>query len=112
MEREFVLLPEFDRQWARLGFDDDDLARLQDEIKKNPKLGAVISGTGGLRKMRFAFERRGKSGSTRVLYIDMIIVETVILLGVYAKGEQETLTDAEKNNLKALVELLKDQYRD
>jgi hypothetical protein len=112
MEREFIQLPEFDRGWTRLGLSDGDLARLQEEIKKNPRLGAVIPGTGGLRKMRFAFEGRGKSGSTRILYIDILIIETVILLGVYAKGEKETLTDAEKNSLRSLVEQLKGQYRD
>ncbi len=112
MERKFIQLPEFDRQWERLGYDDDDLARLQEEIKKDPKLGVVVQGTGGIRKMRFAFKSRGKSGSTRILYIDIVIVETVILLGAYAKGEQETLSDAEKKNLKKLVDNLKAQYRD
>jgi hypothetical protein len=110
MEREFVMLPEFDKQWEKLGLDDDDLCELQDEIKKNPKLGSVIKGTGGLRKMRFAFEGSGKSGSSRVLYVDLVIAETVMLIGAYAKNMKETLTDEEKNQLKSLVKLLKSQY--
>ena len=110
MEREFVLLHEFERQWARLGFDDDDLGRLQEEIRKDPKLGAVIPGTGGVRKMRFAFEGRGKRGGTRVLYVDLLIAETVILLGAYAKNEQETLSMAEKQTLKSLAERITGQY--
>jgi hypothetical protein len=63
MTREFILLSEFDRQWARLGFDDGDLSRLQDEIKKDPKLGVVIPGTGGIRKMRFSFEGKGRAAA-------------------------------------------------
>lgn len=111
MEREFIQLPEFERQWSRLGLDDDDLAELQEEIKKDPKLGAVIPGTGGVRKMRIAFKGRGKRGSARVLYIDVFIAETILLLGAYAKSEKETLTQEEKQNIKKLAELLKGQYR-
>jgi hypothetical protein len=110
MEREFVILPEFDRQWTKLGLDDDDLARLQNQIKKYPQLGAVIRGTGGVRKLRFAFENRGKSGSTRVLYVDLVISDMVMLLTAYAKSAKNSLTDAEKNEIKALVSLLKQQY--
>jgi hypothetical protein len=36
----------------------------------NPEAGALIRGTGGLRKLRFADERRGKGkrGGLRVIY--------------------------------------------
>ena len=110
MEREFIIMPEFDRQWAKLGLKDDDLSRLQEAIRKDPKLGSVITGTGGLRKMRFAFEGRGKSGSSRVLYVDIVIAETTFLIGVYAKNEKENLTAEETHHLKVLVETLKSQY--
>jgi hypothetical protein len=39
-----------------MGLDDNDLKRLQEEILADPKIGAVLRGTGGVRKMRFAFE--------------------------------------------------------
>jgi hypothetical protein len=110
MEREFVMMPEFDRQWRKLGLNDDDLRELQDVIKNNPKLGSVVKGTGGLRKIRFAFEGAGKRGSARVLYVDLVIAETVILLGAYAKNMKEDLTEEEKNRLKALVKQLKNQF--
>ena len=32
MTREFVMLPEFDKQWKALGFSDDDLKALQEEL--------------------------------------------------------------------------------
>jgi len=112
MEREFVQLPEFNKQWTQLGFNDDDLLELEENIKKNPALGKIISGTGGVRKMRFAFEGRGKSGSARVLYIDIFVAEKVLLLGAYAKGTKDTLTQDEKNELRKLTAILKDQYRD
>ena len=46
-----------------MGLDDDDLRRLQEELLADPKVGKVMRETGGVRKMRFAFEQHGKSGS-------------------------------------------------
>lgn len=46
-----------------MGLTDADLRRLQEELLANPQIGSVMRGTGGVRKMRFAFENRGKSGS-------------------------------------------------
>lgn len=56
MTRLFVMLPEFEKQWIKMGLTDDDLKRLQYELLDNPKIGDVMQGTGGLRKVRFAFE--------------------------------------------------------
>ena len=103
MEREFVQMPEFERQWERLGFDDDHLCKLEDDIKKDPKLGVVVPGTGGLRKMRFAFEGSGKSGGARILYVDIVVTEVVLLITAYAKGEKENITDAERNMYRQLI---------
>ena len=73
MTRLFVILPEFEKQWAKMGLNDNDLKRLQSELLENPEIGAIMQGTGGLRKVRFAFENRGKSGSVRVAYVDFAI---------------------------------------
>lgn len=73
---------------------------------QNPKIGAVIRGTGKMRKMRFAFEGRGKSGSTRVCYVDFEIKETIYLLAVFAKNELENLTKEERNHLKKQIDIL------
>ena len=39
-----------------MGLTDTDLRRLQEELLANPKMGSVMQGTGGIRKLRFAFE--------------------------------------------------------
>ena len=96
-------MPEFERQWSRLKLDDDDLAFLQEEIRKNPKLGRVISGTGGLRKMRFSIHDKGKSGGVRILYVDIVITEWVYLITAYSKGEKDDISDAERNVYKQLI---------
>lgn len=106
LSRIFVELPSFMARWKALGLNDDDLLRLELDLLADPKVGAVLKGTGGVRKVRFAFENRGKSGSIRVIYIDFEIYEKIFLLTAYAKAGQDTLSKAERNDLKQLVEIL------
>ena len=106
LSRLFVELPSFSAKWKALGLTDEDLRRLEWSLLENPKVGPVMRGTGGIRKVRFAFENRGKSGSVRVIYIDFEIYEKIYLLSVFAKADQENLTQAERNGLKKLVEIL------
>lgn len=106
LSRIFVELPSFIARWKSLGLTDDDLLRLEIDLLSDPKIGAVMQGTGGVRKVRFAFENRGKSGSIRVIYIDFEVYEKIFLLTAYAKADQSSLTKKERNALKGLVELL------
>ncbi len=108
MTREFVELPGFRSDWKELGMTDADLKRLQHELLMNPEVGAIMQETGGVRKMRFSYEHRGKSGSIRVVYIDFELRERIYLLAAFAKNVQTNLTKAERNNLKKLVKLLED----
>ena len=94
----------FDKQWRAMGLDDNDLQALQIELLKDPQIGSVIKGTGKLRKMRFAFPNRGKSGSSRVLYVDFVLAETIYLIFAYPKNEKDNLTDEERNNIKKMIE--------
>ena len=109
MKRLFVELPIFRSRWKDLGLDNDDLLRLQNELLDDPKIGAVMQGTGGIRKMRFAFEDRGKSGSARVIYIDFEVHEKIFLITAYAKNEKDNLSKEERNELHHLVDILKAQ---
>lgn len=109
MEREFVELPLFRTKWKKLGLTEKDLYRLQIELLSDPKVGDVMRGTGGIRKMRFAFEKRGKSGSVRVIYIDFEVYEKIFLITAYTKNEKDNLSDAERNELRRLVKILEEQ---
>ena len=106
MSREFIRIPSFDVKWEKLGFTDEDLRNLEFTLLHNPKIGPVIRGTGRARKMRYAFENRGKSGSARVIYVDFEVYEKIYLLDVYAKKEQDNLSMADRNDLKLLVDYL------
>lgn len=96
-------MPIFDKQWRAMGLDDNDLQALQIELLKDPQIGSVIQGTGKLWKMRFAFPNRGKSGSSRVLYVDFVLAETIYLIFAYPKNEKDNLTDEERNNIKKMI---------
>jgi hypothetical protein len=46
---------------------DDDYRSLQEALVNRPDMGTVIQGTGGIRKVRWSLEGRGKSGGVRVI---------------------------------------------
>lgn len=106
MTRKFIMLPEFDKNWARMGLDDNDLRHLQEELLLNPEKGDVMQGTGGLRKLRFAFEGKGKSGSVRVCYVDFAIYESIYLITAYPKSEKDNLSKSERNSIAKLIKAL------
>lgn len=108
MKRTFIETKHFTRKWQSLGFADADLTALQNELLDNPKIGAVMRGTDGLRKMRFSFENRGKSGSARICYLDIEVREELHLIDVFAKNEKDNLSKAERNAIKKLVEFIKE----
>lgn len=47
---------------------DDEYAEFQRYLADNPRLGDVIRDTGGLRKIRWAGNGKGKRGGVRVIY--------------------------------------------
>lgn len=111
MTRTFIQTKEFSRNWDELGFNDDDLRRLELQIMSDPQIGAVMRGTGKLRKMRFALENGGKSGGTRVCYVDFLSLETVYLITIYPKSMKENLTSAERNDIKKMIIKLEESLK-
>lgn len=112
MTRIFVELPIFRSRWKEMGLSDDDLRRLQEELLSDPKVGAVMKGTGGVRKMRFAFEQRGESGSVRVIYVDFEVYEKIFLITAYPKNVKDNLTDSERAEIKQMIQALENQLRE
>ena len=104
----FVQLPRFAARWAQLRLTDDDLRALEQMLLRNPEAGAVVAGTGGLRKLRFAPPSRhvGKSGAFRVGYAYFRTADAIYLLAIFAKNEQANLTPQEKAEARKLVEII------
>jgi len=72
-----------------------------------PRIGDVIEGTGGARKMRIQMENRGKSGGARVIYVDVFEKEKLYLLLAYPKSVQDDLTPEQRKQVRKLVEAIK-----
>ena len=81
---------------------DDEYARLQRMLTDNPHCGALIPGTGGLRKIRWKQEGRGKRGGIRAIYY-WDVGDRVYMLYAYAKSKQVNLTPQQTKALSALV---------
>lgn len=102
---EFIETSLFTKQIKQIA-SDDELRVLQQELIAQPMKGDLITGTGGLRKVRMATDGQGKSGSARVIYF-LATAEVIYMLLAYAKNEKDSLTAAEKAELKQLTKLLK-----
>lgn len=112
MTREFIMLPTFDKQWASMGLTDKELKSLQEELTINPSAGDVMQGTGGLRKIRIAFENRSKSRSARVCYVDFVRFERIYLISAYPKSEKDNLSKEQRNDIKKLVRALHEALKE
>jgi mRNA-degrading endonuclease RelE of RelBE toxin-antitoxin system len=84
--------------------EDDEYRNLQNELIKNPELGKVIRGSGGLRKVRWNLPGRGKSAGVRIIYYWIKEKETILMLLIYPKNEQDNLTSEQTKILRTIVE--------
>ncbi len=69
-----------------------------------------MTGTGGIRKLRWPTQGKGKSGGVRVIYYYYNKSIPLFLLTVFGKGEKVNLSKAESNELAKLTKLLRDSY--
>ncbi len=85
---------------------DDEYAALQQVLVENPKAGDLIPGSGGLRKLRWGLEGRGKRGGARVIYYYVFSREQFYMLLIYGKNEQDDLSAEQLRALKRAVEAI------
>jgi len=84
---------------------DDEYRGLQSQLIERPDAGALIRGSGGVRKVRWKARGKGKSGGVRVIYFWATADGQIFLLTLYGKGEKEDLSAAD---LKRVVRLLEE----
>ncbi len=72
---------------------------------KDPEAGDVITGTGGLRKVRHgdATRGKGKRGGLRIIYYWWGPKRQFWLFTLYDKDELDNLSETEKSTLKKLL---------
>ncbi len=83
---------------------DEEYRLFQAELMLNPKLGDVIQGTGGLRKIRVASKGKGKRGGSRIIYYFLDEKRRFYLLTIYGKNEMSDLNANQRKQLMAFME--------
>ena len=96
----------FTRQVQEL-MTDDGYRRLQADLSRNPGAGAVVKGSGGLRKFRWAAKGRGKSGGVRIIYYWAVAQNRLVMLFIYPKSK---LDDLSSEQLRALKKIIEEEY--
>lgn len=103
----FVETPIFTREVSKL-LGDEEYHSLQLALLFRPEQGTIIAGTGGLRKLRWRLHGKGKSGGCRAIYYWNKEEETIYMLLVYTKSQQEDLTATQ---LKVLSRLVREEFK-
>jgi hypothetical protein len=84
---------------------------LIDYLAANPLAGDLMPGSGGVRKLRWALEGRGKRGGARVIYYFHNEHIPLFALDAYAKNERSDLSATEIERLKHTVKLIADSFK-
>lgn len=85
---------------------DEEREELVAFMGANPEAGRIIPETGGVRKLRWGLEGRGKRGGARVIYYYHSERLPLFLLSAYPKNEKANISKAERNAMKRLVPIL------
>ncbi len=89
----------------------DERDALINHLAFDPEAGLVIHRLGGLRKMRWAPEGRGKRGAFRVIYYLWDETLPILAIFLFAKNEQADLTPAQEKAIAAVVRSYKENRR-
>ncbi len=73
-------------------------------ISANPIGGNVVRGSGGVRKVRWAQQGKGKSGGARIIYYNRLANGEIWLLTIYAKGDRSTIPAHELRLIKETID--------
>jgi hypothetical protein len=83
---------------------DEELASLQQALAANPEAGALIPGSGGVRKLRWGVRGRGKRGGVRVIYYVKRRDGVIWLLTIYSKSEIENIPAQTLRSIKEQID--------
>lgn len=79
-------MTEADKLWT-----EDERLEFFAWLAGNPEAGAVISGSGGCRKVRWSRPGTGKRSGVRVIYFTRLAAGEIWLLLVYAKSARDNI---------------------
>lgn len=104
-----VEIPEYLRKAAAV-LGEDEKPGIINRLARNPVAGVVVTGTGGIRKLRWSRPGTGKSAGVRVVYFYHDQVTPLFLLTLFAKGDKANLSKSERNELAKLAQILRSHY--
>lgn len=87
---EFIETPFFTKALSRY-LEDDEYAKLQNYLNEQPDAGVIVPGSGGVRKLRWGSEGRGKRGGLRVIYYLRSARGELWMLTIYGKNVRENI---------------------
>ena len=90
---------------------DEELFEFVDFTARNPEAGDLISGSGGVRKVRWSRQGSGKRGGVRIIYFYHDPAMPLYLLMIYAKARRDDLSPDARRTVQGLVARLKAAYR-
>jgi hypothetical protein len=83
---------------------DDEYAELQVYLDEYPGAGDIVRGSGGVRKLRWAAQGRGKRGGLRVIYYLRRAEDQIWMLTLYAKNVKESIPAHVLRQIKEAIE--------
>jgi hypothetical protein len=86
-------------------FDRRGIFEAANSLIENPDTGDLIPGSGGVRKLRWAFAGRGKRGGLRIIYYAQTRQGRIWMLTLYAKNVTENIS---ANVLRQIKEAIDD----
>jgi hypothetical protein len=97
-----TFIDKLNKQFSKLKVQEIE-GRIEKELREDPESGDLIEGTHGLRKLRVSDGNKGKSGSLRVLYLDVKSKERIYIIAFFPKSVKENLSNSEKKILADIV---------
>ena len=81
----------------------DDLERFKNELLRNPEMGYDLGNNTRKIRMAISSKDKGKSGGARVIAFDVVVDinnTDIYMITIYDKGEQDTITRKQIEQLK------------
>ena len=107
-----VETPRFLRDAERAAVSDEEHKTIVDAIAANPGQGDEVQGSGGVRKVRVAGRRKGKSGEYRVMVAYLGEDVPAYLLAVLSKGDRANFSAAEIAGMREATTAIKQAWRE
>lgn len=93
----------FQKQWP-LYWTEEERGEFAAYLADSPYAGDVVPSAGGVRKVRWSRQGRGKSSGVRVVYYLRLDKEQLVLLTLYSKSKLSNLTAQQLKELRNAIE--------